>query len=151
MITLEDLGLTTNLPDFCKGCTTRFLEMNAGTLYVNDGLERNQYIQSNEITCENLQVCKNLYGRIKTKNKAVIARTLADYMTLYGISHTMSGNYHFDFEEINEIFATNLPEDKELMDLILDTVDRNIVSDLDVTEDFDFMFYLGFCPYAQED
>ena len=64
MVTLEDLGLTTNLPDFCKGCTTRFLEMNAGTLYVNDSLGRNQYIQSNEITCENLQVCQNLYGRI---------------------------------------------------------------------------------------
>ena len=65
MITIEDLGLTTNLPDFCKGCTTRFLEMNAGTLYVNDGLERNQYIQSNEITCDNLQVCQNLYRRLQ--------------------------------------------------------------------------------------
>lgn len=65
MVTLEDLGLIANLPDFCKGCTNRFLEINAGTLYVYEDLERNQYIQSNEITCENLQVCQNLYGRMK--------------------------------------------------------------------------------------
>lgn len=143
----EDFGITTSLKPYCKHCHIDGLELDTTTLWADDEM----YIRHKNVTCRFAGVCEELYGRIKAKNKAVIARALVDYMTLYGISHTISGNYHFDFEEINEIFATNLPEDKELMELILDTVDRNIVSDLDVTEDFDFMFYLGFCPYAQED
>ena len=143
----EDFGITTSLRPYCKGCRIDGLVLDDSTLFANNDI----FIQNKNVTCQFANICEELHGRLEAKNKAAIARSLADYMTLYGISHTISGNYHFEFNEINEIFATNLPEDKELMELILDTVDRNIVSDLDVTEDFDFMFYLDFCPYAQED
>ena len=37
-----------------------------------------------------------------------------------------------------------------MMDKIASALDPEIVADVDTTEDFDLMFYLDFCPYAEE-
>ena len=40
----------------------------------------------------------------------------------------------------------SLPDDKEMLDKIVDALDRDIVSDVDVFTDFDLMFYTSYCP-----
>lgn len=65
------------------------------------------------------------------------AQTIAEYMTDAGCAFTHSGNWHFDFSEINKAFGVSLPSDKEMLDAIVDAFDRNVVSDIDTTEDFD--------------
>lgn len=79
------------------------------------------------------------------------AQTIAEYMTDAGCAFTHSGNWHFDFSEINKAFGVSLPSDKEMLDAIVDAFDRNVVSDIDTTEDFDLMLYLAYCPNADED
>ena len=76
------------------------------------------------------------------------AQTIAEYMTDEGCEFTHSGNWHFDFSEINKAFGVSLPSDKEMLDAIVDAFDRNVVSDVDTTEDFDLMFYMAYCPNA---
>lgn len=78
------------------------------------------------------------------------AQTIAEFLVDEGTDKTHSGNYHFPFAEINERFGTSLPGDKEMMDKIVSALDSEIVADVDTTEDFDLMFYLDFCPYAEE-
>lgn len=76
------------------------------------------------------------------------AQTIAEYMTDTGCKLTHSGNWHFDFSEINKAFGVSLPSDKEMLDAIVDAFDKNIVSDIDTTEDFDLIFNLAYCPNA---
>ena len=76
------------------------------------------------------------------------AQTIAEYMTDEGCEFTHSGNWHFDFSEINKAFGVSLPSDKEMLDAIVDAFDRKVVSDVDTTEDFDLMFYMAYCPNA---
>lgn len=84
-------------------------------------------------------------------NRDYYAQTIAEYLIDEGTDNTHSGNYHFEFSEINERFGTSLPSDTEMLDKIVSALDSEIVSDVDTTEDFDLMFYLDFCPYADED
>ena len=85
-------------------------------------------------------------------NKECYAQTIAEYLIDTGTENTGSGNYHIGFDEINKRFGVSLPGDKELLDSIVDNLDRDIVSDIDTSEDFDLMFYLAYCPHAaQED
>lgn len=84
-------------------------------------------------------------------NRDFYAQTIAEYMTDEGSESTSSGNYHFPFVEINERFGTELPSDKEMLDKIVSSFDPSIVADADITEDFDLMFYLAYCPNADED
>ena len=79
------------------------------------------------------------------------AQTIADYMMNIGTGRTRSGNYHFEFSEINESFGIDLPSDSDMLDKIVSSLDSEIVSDVDTTEDFDLMFYLKYCPYAESD
>ena len=82
-------------------------------------------------------------------DKESYAQCIADYMTETGTTKSTSGNWHFSFSEINSRFAVCIPEDKELLDMIVDNFDPDIVSDICVEEDFDLMFYLQYCPYAE--
>lgn len=87
-------------------------------------------------------------------SRIAIAAEIADYMVDAGTSHTLSGNYHFSFTEINRDFGTELPEDEEMMSMICKRIESEHcekVAELDLTEDFDFMFWLDCCPYAEED
>lgn len=61
MLTVEDLGITTTLPDFCRGCRLDALDLDSTTLYANDEV----WIRNHNITCKCLGVCAELYERIK--------------------------------------------------------------------------------------
>lgn len=65
MLTIEDLGLFTDLPDFCKGCQCKFLSLNEGTYYANDDI----YVQNKHVTCEYVKICGMLYERLKKEGK----------------------------------------------------------------------------------
>ena len=79
-------------------------------------------------------------------NRDDYAQTIAEYLIDDGTEHTRSGNYHIEFDEINELFGVDIPDDKEMLDKIVDALDRDIVSDVDISEDFDLMFYTDYCP-----
>lgn len=83
-----------------------------------------------------------------------LAEKIADFMVKKGTEHTMSGNWHFDFDEINEMFGADLPADDDLLTAIEDAVwDKHYdkVAELYIVDDFDFMFYLACCPNADEE
>lgn len=86
----------------------------------------------------------------------VLAKEIAEYMVTTGCEKTMSGNYHFEFNDINDKFGTSLPNDDSLMKCIEDAIygNRDLadkILDLDTTWDFDFMFGLAYCPNAEEE
>lgn len=84
-------------------------------------------------------------------NRDYYAQTIAEHLIDEGTDKTHSGNYHFSFTDINERFGTALPSDGEMLMKIVSALDTEIVSDVDTTEDFDLMFYLDYCPYAEDD
>ena len=68
-------------------------------------------------------------------DKESYAQTIAEYLIDNGTANTYSGNYHFDYTEINE-----------LLDMIVNNLDTDIVSDVITGEDIDIMFYTNYCP-----
>lgn len=77
---------------------------------------------------------------------------VAEFMMNYGRKRTMSGNYHFEFNEIEEMFGVAV--DDKFKESIGEYIAENysdMVAELDMEEDFDFMFYTGCCPYAEEE
>lgn len=81
------------------------------------------------------------------------ARGIADFMVDYGTQHTTTGNMHFDYEEINKMFGVNLPEDDRMLSEIENEVwlhHAEKIAELELSEDFDFLFWLDFCPMAEE-
>lgn len=82
-----------------------------------------------------------------------VARVIAGFMVGDGCARTMSGNYHYDFEEINNLFGVNLPENKVLLDEIESAVweyFKEEVCELTIEEDFDFLFWLNACGLDEE-
>lgn len=82
------------------------------------------------------------------------AQTIAEYIIDEGTADTMSGNIHIPFSEINEHFGISLPSDTDMLEKIRDHLLNysEIVSDLEVEEDFDLMFFTSYCPnYNDED
>ena len=88
---------------------------------------------------------------LKSKKTRELAKKIAAWLTNIGTQKTISGNYHFEFEEVNEQFGTNLPQDKSLLNAIEDSFDYNIVADVCLDEDFDLLFWLAYCPNHEED
>ena len=88
-------------------------------------------------------------------NKDGFAQTIADYLIEEGTEMTLSGNYHFEFREINKKFGVNLPEDKELLDKLTEqlTCGENslVVSYLNMDTDIDLNFYTLYCPNVPEE
>lgn len=77
---------------------------------------------------------------------------VAEYMVNYGRKRTMSGNYHFEFNEIEDLFGVSI--DGEFKESVGEHIAENysdMVAELDMEEDFDLMFYTGCCPYAEEE
>lgn len=83
-------------------------------------------------------------------DKEKYAATIADYLIEEGTERTRSGNYHFEFSEINKRFGTNLPEDKEMLDKLIEQLTSGenslVVSDLNIDTDIDLNFYTLYCP-----
>lgn len=88
-------------------------------------------------------------------NKDGFAQTIADYLIEEGTEQTLSGNYHFEFSEINRRFGVNLPEDKELLDKLTEQLTSGenslVVSDLNTDTDIDLNFYTLYCPNVSEE
>lgn len=82
-------------------------------------------------------------------NREAYAQTIAEYLIETGMENTTSGNWNFAFEEINERYAVNLPDDQ----VLLEDISRHLsdcsgaVADLCVTDEgVDLDFYYGLCP-----
>ena len=78
---------------------------------------------------------------------------IADYMINEGCDQTSSGNYIFYYDEINEKFGVNLPDDNQLLDDIAKYIteeQHEIVADLDLSQGFDLDFYTDYCPNIDE-
>lgn len=83
--------------------------------------------------------------------KESYAQTIAEYLIDEGTARTFSGNYHFDYTEINERFGVALPVDDELLNMIVDHLDTDIVSDVITGKDIDIMFYTQYCPNTEDE
>ena len=82
-------------------------------------------------------------------NKENYAQTIAEYLIDVGTEDTTTGNYHIGFDEVNKRFGVSLPDDKELLENIVDSLDKSIVADIDTENDFDMVFYLNYCLMAE--
>ena len=76
------------------------------------------------------------------------AKTIADYMTDVGVAETVTGDWSFDFSHLNQKFSVNLPEDRELLEKIVQQFDSRLVSDVNTSDGFDLRFNTDFCPYV---
>lgn len=85
------------------------------------------------------------------RNIELYAQVVAGYITGISVINSLSGNYHIDFGVINELFKLNLPEDKDMLDHILNALNNDIVADVDAVDDFDIMLYTAFCPYLEDE
>ena len=75
------------------------------------------------------------------------------YMVEQGLENTESGNYHFEFDEIEKKFGVVVDEPfiRSVIDIAYCEY-GNFIADLDFTEDFDFMFYTDYCQnYVEEE
>ena len=82
-----------------------------------------------------------------------IAKTIAGYMIAEGCEQTSSGNWIFTYDEINNRFGTDLPNDAELINQIAEYIyaeKSDVVSDLDLSQGFDLDFYTDCCPNIDE-
>ena len=83
-----------------------------------------------------------------------LAEAAADYMVEVGTARTMSGNYHFSFSEIGALIGVDLTNDPDMIGLIVNVAyskHTEVVCELLTDTDFDFMFYLAYCPNADDD
>ena len=83
--------------------------------------------------------------------KESYAQTIAEHLIDEGTANTYSGNYCFDYTEINERFGVALPVDDELLDMIVDSLDKDIVADVVTGKDIDLMFYTQYCPNVEDE
>ena len=80
------------------------------------------------------------------------AAEAAEYMVNEGRKQTTSGNYHFEFDEIEDMFGAVVDEEfkKRVSEYVSET-SGYCVAELDMSEDFDFVFYTAYCPNAEEE
>ena len=83
------------------------------------------------------------------------AEVVAGHLVREGTWETSNGSYNVSFAEIKENFGLDLKSDKNLAYKIEDAIFDiygDLVAELDVYDDtFDFMFFLAYCPNADED
>ncbi len=84
-------------------------------------------------------------------DKESYAQTIAEYLIDEGTANTFSGNYNFEYTEINERFGVALPVDDELLNMIVDHLDKDIVADVVTGKDIDIMFYTKYCPNVEDE
>lgn len=87
-------------------------------------------------------------------NREAYAQTIAEFMIHIGTENTLSGNWHFSFEHIDKRFGLDLKNDEEMVKLVCEELYKqgDIVSEVDIYDnDFDLMFYLDSCPYADDE
>lgn len=83
-------------------------------------------------------------------DREAYAQTIADYLIDTGTENTTTGNWNIGFNDINQMYGINLPKDSEMLDAITNSLDRDILADLDLSDDsFDMVFYFNYCPQAE--
>ena len=86
-------------------------------------------------------------------DRPTLAKAIAWYMMANGSLNTTEGNWCFSFEEIDELFGTDLKNDREMAEKIFDELDPGIVILDDQTlldDEFDLNFGLMYAPNAWE-
>lgn len=91
-------------------------------------------------------------------------KKIVDYMIQEGTQCTTSGNWHFSFDEIADTFEVTPQWIEEHADDFEDEIysheeiadegcwfDYDDDTDPDRKTGFDLLFWLGYCPYAEED
>lgn len=81
-------------------------------------------------------------------DKEAYAQTIAEYLMDEGTANTYSGNYIFDYTDINERFGVALPADEKMLRMIAKNLDKDIVADVLMGNAIDIMFYTQYCPNA---
>lgn len=77
------------------------------------------------------------------------SQMIAEYLIDKGTAETLSGDYHFNYGNINRRFGVQLPADTELLGLIEKNLDKEIVSSsLMDNSEIDLTFFTQYCPNA---
>lgn len=84
-------------------------------------------------------------------DKEAYAQTIAEYLIDKGTASTFSGNYCFDYIDINERFGVALPADEKMLRMIANNLDKDIVADVLMGNDIDLMFYTQYCPNVEDE
>lgn len=86
------------------------------------------------------------------REKALICMEIADYMLDHGSHYTYSGNYHFEFEDIDKLFGTDLlGDDRNLIGVIVDIMMASgMLIEVDTDKDFDLLFGLDYCDHVDD-
>lgn len=83
------------------------------------------------------------------------AEVIADTIVREGTEGTSSGNWLTSFEEIKDEFGVDLVSDKEMVDHIenaLYSIYGDVICEMDIHDnEFDIMYFLNYCPNAEED
>lgn len=81
------------------------------------------------------------------------AKEIVTWMINYGAENTTTGDYSFDFDEINKKFGVDVCSDQELFrdiqSVIYNDAIGNKVSYFDFVECFEFTFWLRYCPNTE--
>ena len=84
------------------------------------------------------------------------AQEIAKYIVETGTKETTTGNYIFEFDEINQKFGVNVPDDidmyNDIIGALFDGYDDMIceIEDPLKRRAFDIVFYLENCPNAED-
>lgn len=83
------------------------------------------------------------------------AQEIAKYIVETGTKETTTGNYIFEFDEINERFGVNIPDDENLYYDIIDALYEyaDMIGEIEdplKRRAFDIVFYLENCPNAED-
>ena len=97
-----------------------------------------------------------VYEQYLKLERPVVAKTIALYI-MSGALTCSEGCGGITFAEAKSLFGVDLKNDREMLDMITDKIDRDILTSLDVIEDcewqedcIDVTFGLAFCPCAYD-
>ncbi len=80
------------------------------------------------------------------------AKLIAGFIIDYGTDFSTNGSYHICFKEIEDRFGVDLSNDEEMRNKVLSAFDKDVVADVEATEDgFDMIFYTSYCPNYYEE
>lgn len=86
-------------------------------------------------------------------DRAEYAKTIADYLVEVGTENTTTGNWNVPVGALSIRYKMDLKNDPEMIDLIRDSLwehHAEELSELEVGDEFDMMFYTNYCPYADD-
>lgn len=103
---------------------------------------------------ENISFEKCIWWCINNQNKTIMKdkiKEIVDYMVTVGCDLTTTGNFIFEFEEIEEEFNIKLNKDliAEIASYAYQHYEDKII-EIETENCFDFIFYLNSCPHYED-